>query len=420
MQRDVVVTGYGIVAPLGIGVPEFRSRLFAGDSGLVDIRGTLVAENFPVSAAGLVPRDRLGQPAILEDQDPGATPHSFRFAGLATEEALAGPPGVPGVDAIVYASSDGVHFDLIKDSFRAFDPDHFDWDGTRSEAVLELLARIVERRGYGRVAGTALISLNNACISGNQAIGMAFQRIRSGHWERALVGGVDARCNDHNFMNFHLLGALTVADVPAREASRPFSGDRAGFVRGEGAATLFLESRETAEARGARIFGTVAGYCCTTDAYRLTDGRPDGAAVIRAMEWALQDAGLTKDDVSAISAHGTSTRMNDSLETKSIKGAFGARAYSIPVTSLKSQVGHSTVAAGALEAVACLLMLQEQRVSPTINYRELDPECDLDYVPNHSRSQPLEVILSNNFGFGGQNACVVFKREAPPRGTSPS
>jgi 3-oxoacyl-[acyl-carrier-protein] synthase II len=417
MPHEVVVTGCGIVAPLGIGVPEFGRRMFAGDSGLTDIRGTLVAPNFPVSAAGLVPRDRLGQPAILKDQDPGATPLSFRFAGIATEEALSQLPGEPGVDAIVYATSDGVHFDLIRDSFRSFDADHFDWDGTRSEALLELLARIVERRGYGRPPETALISLNNACISGNQAIGMAFQRIRSGRWERALVGGVDARCNDHNFMNFHLLGALTVADVPAREASRPFSGDRSGFVRGEGAASLLLESRERAEARGARVLGTVAGYCCTTDAYRLTDGRPDGAAVIRAMESALRDAGLTKEDVSAISAHGTSTRMNDSLETKSIKETFGARAYSIPVTSLKSQVGHATVAAGALEAVSCLLMLQEQRVSPTINYREPDPECDLDYVPNQSRSHPLEVILSNNFGFGGQNSCVVFKREAQPRGT---
>jgi len=133
------------------------------------------------------------------------------------------------------------------------------------------------------------------------------------------------------------------------------------------------------------------------------------------MEWALEDAGLTKEDVSAISAHGTSTQMNDALETKSIKEAFGPRAYSIPVTSLKSQVGHSTVASGAIEAVSCLLMLQEQRLAPTINYRDPDPDCDLDYVPNESRSQRLEVILSNNFGFGGQNSCVVFKRETPPR-----
>jgi 3-oxoacyl-[acyl-carrier-protein] synthase II len=414
-MREVVVTGCGVVAPLGIGVPEFRERMFAGDSGLVDIRGLVVAANFPVFAAGLVPRARLGQPEILADRDPGATPTSWRFAGVASDEALKDLPAGTRVDAIVYASSEAVHFDLIKDSFRAFDADRFDWDGTRSEAPLELLQRIVEGHGNGRVPERAVISLNNACVSGNQAIGMALQRIRAGVWERALVGGVDARCNDHNFMNFHMLGALSVADVPAREASRPFSRDRAGFVRGEGAATLILESREAATARGARVLGVVAGYSSTTDAYRLTDGRPDGAAVIRAMETALADGGLSREDVSAISAHGTSTQMNDRLETRAIKEAFGPRAYAIPVTSLKSQVGHSTVATGAIEAVSCILMLQEQRVAPTINYREPDPECDLDYVSQGSRSERLEVILSNNFGFGGQNSCLVFKREAAPR-----
>jgi 3-oxoacyl-[acyl-carrier-protein] synthase II len=416
--REVVVTAYGVVAPLGIGVPEFRRRMFAGDSGTVEIRGTLVAANFPISSAGLVARDRLGQPFVLGDEDPASTPQSWRFAGIATEEALESLPAGLNVDAIVYATSDGISFDLIKDSFRCLEPERFDWDGTRSETVLELLAQVLEEGGHYLAGDAALIGLNNACVSGNQAIGMAFHRIRSGRWERAVVGGVDARCSDHNFMNFHMLGALTTAEVPAREASRPFSRDRCGFVRGEGAATLVLESREAAEGRGAPVLGVVAGYGSTTDAYRLTDGRPDGVAVVRAMQRALEDAGLSTEAVSVISAHGTSTRMNDSLETKSIKEAFGDRAHSIPVTSLKSQIGHSTLAAGAIEAVACLLMLEEQRVAPTINYAEPDPECDLDYVPNVSRSERLEVVLSNNFGFGGQNSCVVFKRERPRRASS--
>jgi 3-oxoacyl-[acyl-carrier-protein] synthase II len=414
-MTEVVVTGCGVVAPLGVGLPEFRQRMFAGDSGLVDIRGRIVAANFPVSAAGLVPRERLGQPRVLADREESRTPLAWRFSGIATEEALEGLPSGPGVDAIVYASSEGVHFDLIKDSFRGFEAERFDWDGTRSEAPLELLQRVVEAHGNGRVPEHALVSINNACVSGNQAIGVALQRIRAGIWQRAVVGGVDARCNDHNFMNFHMLGALTVADVPAREASRPFSKDRSGFVRGEGAATLVLESREAAAARGARVLGVVAGHGSTTDAYRLTDGRPDGAAAVRAMESALEDARLSRDQVSAISAHGTSTQMNDSTETRAIKQVFGSRAYAIPVTSLKSQIGHSTVATGAIEAISCILMLQEQRLAPTINYREGDPECDLDYVSGGSRSHRLDVILSNNFGFGGQNSCVVFKREAPPR-----
>jgi 3-oxoacyl-[acyl-carrier-protein] synthase II len=207
-----------------------------------------------------------------------------------------------------------------------------------------------------------------------------------------------------------MLGALTTADVPAAEASRPFSRDRAGFVRGEGAATLLLEEAWAARARGARVLGRLAGGASSSDAHRLTDGRPDGAAVRHAMEAALRDAGVTTAEVSAISAHGTSTRMNDRLETLAIRSVFGDRAGQVPVTSLKSQLGHSTVAAGAIEAVACLSMLQAQILAPTINYREPDPECDLDYVPNDSRPARLDVILSNSFGFGGQNSCVVFRR----------
>src|SRR5262249_36093813 len=176
------------------------------------------------------------------------------------------------------------------------------------------------------------------------------------------------------------------------------------FVRGEGAGMLLVESRAAAEARGAPLVGTLAGYATTTDAYRLTDGRPDGCAVVRAMRDAIADASLTPDDISAVSAHGTSTILNDALETRAIKEVFGARAYDVPVTSLKSQIGHATVAAGALEAVASLMMLAEQRLAPTINYGPPDPVCDLDYVPNEARPARLTSILSNNFGFGGPNA----------------
>jgi 3-oxoacyl-[acyl-carrier-protein] synthase II len=406
----VVVTSCGIVSPLGIGVPEFRRRMFAGDSGSVDIRGRIVADNFPVRVAAIVPRERLGQPLLLADRPPETTPLTWRLAGLATEEALAGVPPGCDIDAIVYAAAEGTHFDLIRTSFREFDADRFDWGATRAETTFELLREMVAANGNGHVPDARVISLNNACISSNQAMGIALQRIRAGHWRRALVGGTDARCKDDNLMNFHLLGALTTADVPAAEASRPFSNDRSGFVRGEGAATLILESRQAAEERGAEILGVIAGYGSTSDAYRLTDGRPDVKGAVRAMANALADAGIATDRVSAISAHGTSTAMNDKLESHAIRLLFGDRASQVPVTSLKSQVGHSTVAAGALEAVSCLAMLRDQRLAPTINYTEPDPECDLDYVPNHARDARLDVILSNNFGFGGQNGCVVFRR----------
>lgn len=408
--HDVVVTGCGVVSPLGIGLPEFRRRMFDGDSGSVDIRGTIVAEDFPVRVGCIVPRERLGQPRLLAGRPIETTPLTWRLAGIATDEALDRlPAGVP-IDAIVYAAAEGTNFDLIRESFRAFDADRFDWSGTRAETTMELLRETVAAHGNGHVPDERVISLNNACISSNQVIGIALQRIRAGRWRRALVGGTDARCKDDNLMNFHLLGALTTADVPPGQASRPFSKDRSGFVRGEGAATLILESREAAEERGADVLGVVAGYAATSDAYRLTDGRDDARGAVQAMRRALQDAGLPADRVDAISAHGTATGMNDRLETKAIKMLFGEHAFRIPVTSLKSQVGHSTVAAGALEAVSCLLMLRDQRVAPTINYSEPDPECDLDYVPCRARDARLDVILSNNFGFGGQNGCVVFRR----------
>jgi 3-oxoacyl-(acyl-carrier-protein) synthase len=410
-MNEVVITGYGIVAPIGADIAEFSRRMFAADSGTIDIRGRWVAPDFPIAAAAVVPREQLGLPSILAHRPPASTPDSWRFACLATEQAIHDLPPGHRVDAIVYATADGTSFDAIRESFRTgFHPDHFAWETTRSESGVGWLRALIEQHGHGAIPDEAVIAMNNACVSGNQAIGTAFRRIRAGQWTRAVVGGVDARCYADNLMNFHLLGALTTADVPAREASRPFSTDRSGFVRGEGAATLILETRHAAEARGARVLGAVAGYASTADAYRLTDGRPDGQAVVQAMGRALEDGGVAIEEVSAISAHGTSTRMNDRLETQAIKALFGARAYHIPVTSLKSQVGHSTVAAGALEAVSAVLMLQHQRLAPTINYRGDDPDCDLDYVPNESRAASLEAILSNSFGFGGQNACVVFRK----------
>ncbi|HLJ27409.1 MAG TPA: beta-ketoacyl-[acyl-carrier-protein] synthase family protein [Candidatus Angelobacter sp.] len=409
-MREVVITGAGVVSSLGRSVPEFSRRMFAGESGASAIRGTLVASNFPVPVGAPVPRTTLGQPAIFRDRDPENTPHFLRMTGLATEEAVQSlPEGLP-VDSIVYGGHGSVAFNLIEDSFRTFDPQKFDWDAFQPESALDLIRKIAELRGHGPIHDRDLISLSNACVTSNQAIGMAFQRIRSGQWNRVITGAMYGRFAASEVMNFHMLGTLTTADRPATEASRPFSRDRSGFVLGEGAATFILEAREAAESRGATILGMVRGYAATSDAYRVTDGRPDGKVAAQAMLDAIEDAGLTPEQIQAISAHGTSTPMNDRIETLAIKRAFGTLAYGIPVVSLKSQVGHAVVAAGALEAIACLQMLSEQRLAPTINYGEADPQCDLDYVPNQSRPATLERILSNNFGFGGQNACVVFER----------
>lgn len=407
-MHEVAVTGWGIVAPLGASIPEFARRMFAGESGVVDVRGRLVARDFPVPYAAVVARDGLWPtPSVPRDHP------AWKWEVLAAPAAMQAVDELPAgvaVDAVVCATAEGVDFDACRSSYHARDRDHFPWDAARSDTTVQTLGRLLSVRGHGRVAPEHHICLNNACISANQAVGIAMQRVRAGAWTRALVSAVDARCDAASLMNFHMLSALTTADVAPAAASRPFSVDRAGFVRGEGAAALLLESRHAAEARGAPILGFVAGYAASSDAYRVTDGRPDGRAVVWVMRRALRDARLTPGDVSAVSAHGTSTPMNDRLETLAIKEVFGERARDVPVTSLKSQLGHATVAAGAFEAVASLLMLRHQMLAPTLNFTPGDPDCDLDYVPHTARPARLETILSNSFGFGGQNACLVLRR----------
>jgi 3-oxoacyl-[acyl-carrier-protein] synthase II len=398
----------GIVSPIGVGVKEFARRMFSGDSGVVNIRGGPMPQDFPIPMAGLVAEAALRQPVILRDLDAAQVPKLWRFAALATEEAVRSLPAGARVDGVIYATKEDDHFELIQESFRSLSGDQLTNDETRAEASLEIIRRILDAHGCGPVAASDLISINNHCVSSNQAIGIAFERVRSGRWRRAVVGGVEAACSASDLMNFHLLHALSTLEGPA--ASCPFTSKRAGFVRAEGAATLVLENGEDAEARGATIYGYITGYGASSDAFRLTDGRSDGRGAIRAMQRAILDAGQTPDAVSAVSAHGTSTPLNDRLETMAIKQVFGSRAYQVPTVSLKSQIGHTLVAAGAIEAVACLLMLSEQKLAPTINCSDPDPDCDLDYVRNTARPAPLKTILSNNFGFGGQNACVLFER----------
>ena len=412
-MNRVVVTGMGLITPIGNDIETFRQRMFAGESGVKNIRGSLVAENFPIPYAALVDADTIPRPDIIRELDPQGTSKFWLMSTAATEQALAGLPAKMGVDAIVYGTAEGVSFEVVYDSLELFkqqkDLEGFDWRQTITESSLDMLNHMLKARGAPELPAHKLIAINSACASGNQAIGVAFQRIRNGEFTRVLAGGVDARCNPSSLMNFHMLGAVTTADVAPETASRPFCNTRSGFVRGEGAATLLLESLDSALARGATIYGEVVGSSNTSDAYRLTDGREDGASVVYAMEAALRDAGIDKSKIDYINAHGTATQLNDRLETKSIKTVFGEQAYKIPVSSLKSQLGHPTVAAGTIEAIASFLMIEDQKLAPTINYMEQDPECDLDYVPNKARDAKVSHVLTNSFGFGGQNSCLVLK-----------
>ena len=255
-----------------------------------------------------------------------------------------------------------------------------------------------------------VLTIVTACASGTDAIGNALDMIRSGRADVVLTGGTEACVTAYSMGGFAALKALSTKynDTPER-ASRPFDKDRDGFVMGEGAGALVVESYEHAKARGARIYAELAGYSATGDAYHLTAPQPEGAGAVRAMQQAVADAGLQPTDVDYVNAHGTSTPINDPTETAAIKGAFGEHAYTLKVSSTKGMTGHCIGAAGAIEAIACVMGIVENFYPPTINHDEPDPACDLDYVPNKGVEAPMRVALSNSLGFGGHNATIVFK-----------
>jgi 3-oxoacyl-[acyl-carrier-protein] synthase II len=249
-----------------------------------------------------------------------------------------------------------------------------------------------------------------ACAASSQAIGEATEIIRRGDAEVMLSGGAHSIIHPFGVTGFNLLTALSTNNDDPRGASRPFDKNRDGFVLGEGAGMVVLEELEHAKARGAHIWGEILGYGSTADAFRITDTHPEGRGAVSCIRMAMNDAQLNPSDVQYINAHGTSTEVNDKVETSAIKQSFGDRAYKIPVSSIKSMMGHLIAAAGSVEAITCLLTLNRGVIPPTMNYETPDPECDLDYVPNSARDVKVDYALSNSFGFGGQNISLIFAR----------
>ena len=256
-------------------------------------------------------------------------------------------------------------------------------------------------------------ALVSACASGADSIGEAANIIRRGDAEIAIAGGTEAAITPISMAGFSAAKALTTANEPPERASKPFDLNRDGFVMGEGAGVLVLESEEHAIARGATILGELAGYGATSDAFHITQPDENGEGAARAMRKALAEAGLASDDIDYVNAHGTSTPMNDQLETVALKKVFGEYAYELPVSSTKSMTGHLLGAAGAVEAAACVLALKHGIIPPTANYETPDPDCDLDYVPNVARSASLEAVMTNSLGFGGHNASLIFRKYRP-------
>jgi 3-oxoacyl-[acyl-carrier-protein] synthase II len=408
--RRVVITGMGALTPLGQSVNEYWDALLQGKSG-IDVMTLADPTEYPCRIAGEV-----------SDFDPGQYMNPKEARRMARFSQLT-------VAATGLALEDS-GLDLSKE-----DPERLGiviGNGVGGLPTTEDNARLLVARGgmkmspffipmilpnmaaanasrvYGLKGYTSTVA--TACAAGNQAIGEAAVAIGRGAADVIMGGGCEAGISQLGLGGFNIIKALTRQNEPPEKASRPFDARRDGFVPAEGAAVLVLESLEHAMDRGADVLAEIAGYGVSSDAFHPVQPDEDGMGAARAIRFALDDAGMGPDDISYINAHGTSTPRNDLSETLAIKTVFGEQAYKVPVSSTKSMIGHALGGAGALEAVACVQSILSDEVHPTINYDFPDPECDLDYVPNVSRKLQVDTVLSNSFGFGGQNACLVFRR----------
>ena len=409
-QVKVVVTGMGAMTPLGESPEEFWRNLAAGKSGVGPM--TLCdPEGYPCRISGEVTG------FDPEQYIPGREARRMaRFSQLAVAAGLQAAES-SGFDiacedpyrvGVILGNGNG-GFPTLEENCRIL----ADRGGMRMSPFFfpmilpnmaaAAVSRYLGAQGYNSTATTA-------CAASNQAIGEALNVLRRGTADVVFAGGAEAGISLLGLSGFAVMRALTTRNDEPERASRPFDAERDGFVPSEGAVILVMERLEHAMARGANILAEVAGFGCTSDAGHPVQPEESGASASRAMSIALSDAGATMDDVDYINAHGTSTPLNDTLETVAIKRLFGERAYQIPISSTKSMIGHSLGAAGALEAAACIKTITEATLHPTINYTSPDPSCDLDYVPNHARQMDARVVLSNAFGFGGQNACLVFRK----------
>ena len=409
LTRRVVVTGMGLVTPLGTGLEKTWKALCAGKSGIARIT-RFDPTDYPCQIAGEVPD--FDPAAFIEKKEikkmdlfihfaVGAAQMAVDDAGLkvtgenAERVGVYIGAGIGGLPAIEH-----YHKILLEKGAERVSPFFIPM------VIINLASGQVAIRLGARGPNSCAVT---ACATGNHCIGDAFRLIQRGDADVMLAGGTEAAITPLGVAGFAAARALSRRNDDPAHASRPFDRDRDGFVLGEGAGVVVLEELETARRRGARIYGEVVGYAMNSDAHHITAPPDDGEGAIRCMEMAIKDAGVSKDEIGYINAHATST-FADKVETQAIKGVFGDRAYRIPVSSTKSMIGHLLGAAGGVEAVFSLLAIHRGVVPPTINLEHPDPECDLDYVPGRAREVSVKVALSNSFGFGGVNACLLFKR----------
>jgi len=411
----VVVTGMGVVTSLGAGKADNWKKLTAGESGIRTIT-RFPTEGLKTTMAGAVD--------FVKVEPFSSTDLSERLADMAAEEAIAqsgigGRGDFPGPLFLAVAPVE-VEWPQRLELGHATSATEFNYDDLLRVSGGGRFNPYHRRFLFGSVAGHLAetfgtkgspISLSTACASGASAIQLGVEAIRRGEADAALCVATDGSVNPEALIRFSLLSALSTQNEPPQAAVRPFSKNRDGFVMAEGAGALVLESYEAAQARGARILGVLAGCGELADSFHRTRSSPDGKPIIGCVRNALADAGLAAEEIDYINAHGTGTPENDKMEYLGISSVFGDLAQKIPVSSNKSMVGHTLSAAGAVEAVFSLLTLEHQRIPPTINYDVPDPAIPFDVVPNQARDARVTAVMSNSFGFGGQNASLILTRE---------
>lgn len=410
MRDRVVITGMGIISPIGTGRENFWKSLVQGKIGISAVTRFDISD-YPTKIAGEVndfdPND------YMDKKEARRMDRFTQFAVAATALSLKDSGldlGKENLDRVGVILGTGIG------GTETFEEQH--------KVLLEkgpnrvspfFVPMMIGNMGAGQVSiqfgfcGPNL-TIVNACASSANAVGEAFRLIQRGDAEIVFCGGAEAAITPMAMAGFCSMKAMSTNNEVPEKASRPFDAKRDGFVMGEGGGVLVLEKLEHAQARGAHIYAEVAGYGCTDDAYHITSPAPEGVGARKAMELALKDAGVAPQEVSYINAHGTSTPANDKGETQAIKALFGEHAYSLAISSTKSMAGHLLGASGAIEIMATALTIENGIIPPTINYENPDPECDLDYVPNKSREQAVEIGLSNSFGFGGHNATVAVRK----------
>ena len=409
-RARVVVTGMGAITPLGLNVQDTWQALIEGRSGIGRIT-QFDASAYPTQIAGEVKGFDPGEYMDVREARRMARFSQFAVAGakmavedagLTVDESNADDVGVVIGTAVGggLLESQMAHLILLNKGVRRVPPLFV--PSMIPNAAAHHVACAFGIRGYSS-------TVIGACASGNQAIGEGARAIRDGTAPVVIAGGTESAMCERALAGICAMRALSTRNHEPERASRPFDAERDGFVASDGCGVLVLESLDHAMARGARVYAEVLGYGVSSDAYHVTAPHPEGTGSALAMRRAIADAGLKPEDIGYINAHATATPLGDPAEVVAIKSVFGSRAYEIPVNATKSMTGHLLGAAGAVEAIATIMTIKEGILHPTINYEHPDPECDLDCVPNEARRTQVDIALSNSFGFGGQNACLVFR-----------